>query len=207
MCIIAIPKLPIINKKRWDDHLSNMIENNPDGNGVIYELNNGEIYWDKDISREGIHRITVMPNLYSLYVHCRVASHGAVNCDMVHPFLISPVRDMYLSSGRLRKGEALVMQNGIFSTLLDDNIKSDTAIMCEAIKKYSGSVDSAEKLISLLMTIAPNSKFIVASTEDKVWRTTNFNKYEYGHFSNTTHIRPKAKITVGYIINDRRCLG
>lgn len=194
MCIIAIPNMPILDRTRWSKKLDLMIKDNPDGNGVICELDTGDITWYKGIAKSDILNISKMLNPKRMYLHCRAASHGTIIKEMTHPFLISPNRNMYLSNGQLLQGEALVMQDGVFPTLQTDDVKSDTALMCETIKKY-GKVESAKSLITLLMTIAPMSKFVVA-TLGGVWRTINFTKYADGYYSNNTHIAPKAKTGV-----------
>ena len=201
MCIIAIPNLPITDFDVWGGLLKNMVKNNPDGNGVIYELKNGELWWNKNMSINDIKDVMVMRNLSRLYIHCRAASHGVINRKMMHPFLISHDRDISTQSGQLQKGEALLMQNGIFSTLPTHKIKSDTAVMCESIKAYTPYIKSAEKLVTFLMNISPASKFVAASPIDGIWRTTNFIKSEHGIFSNNTHIKPKERY-VGRVLND-----
>ena len=102
---------------------------------------------------------------------------------------------MFLMEGRLQHGEALIMQNGLFSTLPEHKKKSDTAIMCETLTNYTDGNFNAEKVINLLMIVSPLSKFVVASTES-IWRTMNFVKDEYGLFSNTTHLKPKPKYKI-----------
>lgn len=201
MCIIAIPKLPIKDFDVWGGFLKNMVKNNPDGNGVIYEWKNSEIWWNKNVSINDIKDIMLTKSLNRLYIHCRAASHGIINKKMMHPFLISPDRDIYLDHGALKKGEALLMQNGIFSTLPTHKVKSDTAIMCETIKAYNPYIRSGEKLVYFLMNISPASKFVAASPIDGIWRTTNFVQSEYGLFSNNTHIKPKVRI-IHQALND-----
>ena len=196
MCIIAIPKLPM-DWEIWEKYLRNMSKHNPDGNGIIYENNNGSIFWAKGVDINWIRwRIeSLSKSINRIYIHCRAASHGVVSKRMTHPFLVSPDRDMYLQEGQLHENEALIMQNGVFSTLPENKSKSDTAIMCETIRRYTPVIESAESLINLLMPISPASKLIVASTKDGIWRTTNFIKDEHGFFSNTTHIKPKQRLT------------
>jgi len=196
MCIIAIPTFPM-DWEVWDKYLRNMAKHNPDGNGIIYELNDGSIRWNKGVRIADIRDILVYNSerMTRAYIHCRAASHGVIGKRMTHPFLVSPNRDIYQQEGTLLKGEALIMQNGVFSTLPEHKSKSDTAVMCETIKNYTPHVRNAESLINLLMPISPTSKLVVASTKDGIWRTTNFIKEDRGFFSNTTHIKPKQRLT------------
>jgi glutamine amidotransferase len=123
MCLITVvPKKIKVNLTEamvgWD--------NNPDGGGIAY-VEGGKIVIQKTLKREDwekrVKRLIACPPESDLLLHTRIATHGMVSLDNVHPF---------------RCADWVVAHNGIFNEFTPRVIKgefSDSRLFVRALER------------------------------------------------------------------------
>jgi predicted glutamine amidotransferase len=109
MCVI------IIAQKRMptEDELRRAWQRNNDGAGVAW-WERGKVKWVKGLMKlEDVLKLIPKVKTPSVW-HFRSATHGGVNQELTHPFLISPSSPFSNPlKGGLKKGEALLFHNGV----------------------------------------------------------------------------------------------
>jgi predicted glutamine amidotransferase len=143
MCVI------IIAQKRLptEAELRMAWQRNSDGVGVAW-VEKGKVKWVKGLMRlEDVLKLLPKVRTPSVW-HFRSATHGGVNQELTHPFLISPNSPFSNPlKGELKKGQSLLFHNGVegqaISNLinllaiknlrLNDTTMSDTRAIAVAI--------------------------------------------------------------------------
>jgi predicted glutamine amidotransferase len=173
MCVI------IVAQKRLptEDEIRRAWLRNDDGAGVAW-VRRGKVVWVKGLMRlEDVLAIRDEVKTPSVW-HFRSATHGGVNRELTHPFLINPQSPFENPlKGKLRTGQSLLFHNGVegqaISNLisllalknlrLDDTNMSDTRAIAIAISLVG------EVVLSLY-----SSKFALVRSDGTIITRGNF---------------------------------
>jgi|GEM_PF-3688821 predicted glutamine amidotransferase len=187
------------NRKIEKEFLSTQYKLNNDGIGVVYR-NKDEWRWKKFMSFGKFYEFYISL-LYDecideCIIHFRKASSGTIDITNVHPFLISPYREVDLIEGILEDGEVLLMQNGATARLpglykktfgkdLKSKGSSDTKIWAFWLKNKGkfGIYD----IIPEITKYDKRSRFVLVSNNEGVILLGNFIDYEGIKLSNSKY--------------------
>jgi hypothetical protein len=142
-----------------ESYLRTAFDNNPDGAGFMYFDDSGELVIEKNMGYPEF--IDEYETAWALYgknspfaVHFRWATHGTKSIENVHPF-------------RVNKHTAFI-HNGVLGCVLEDNIKSDTAVFAE---KYLAALPDQwfdnKYLFDMVEQYATGSKLVVMTNDPK----------------------------------------
>ena len=195
MCI-AIAK-PMGVDIPTDDILTNCFNNNPDGAGFAFNLNN------EVVIRKGYMKLKDFLDAFHKYdtkfdfknrgvlIHTRITTHGGTNPQMCHPFPINA------DEGALKKIEYTspyaVIHNGIISLTSAEATKkkdmSDTAIFVQKYltkiaknKKWFGNKANIELIEELI-----DSKMAILNGSGKIIMTSGFTEDNGVFYSNSSY--------------------
>ena len=172
MCI-AIYQSP--GNKLPKDQLVQSWESNPDGAGIAYFDENGDIIIEKDMTLDGIlYKYERAVDRYAqnspFAVHFRIATHGGVNIDNCHPFRVSD--------------DTTLIHNGIIPVMFNSktDLRSDTRVFAdEYLPKLPANWMDDDHLFDMVETYIGNSKLVILS------RAGEFDNYivneQQGHWS------------------------
>lgn len=136
-------------------------KSNPDGAGIAYFNENGDIIIEKDMELDGIlYKYERAVDRYAqnspFAVHFRIATHGTVNIDNCHPFRVSE--------------DTTLIHNGIIPVVFDDkkDPRSDTRVFAdEYLPKLPADWMDDEHLFDMVETYIGNSKLVILSRAGK----------------------------------------
>lgn len=174
MCVIAIkPKKIKIKKKTLFD----MFDSNPDGAGLAVVLNNSTIiskgYFDPDHLWDDVATIQD----HSLVLHFRLATHGQINEENCHPFVIH--EDERESADVYKETElSVLVHNGIIPGYGTDKISDTWDFVTTCLARCNDTTDKL-RLLHLIQ-----SKFALIDS-GKVYTTGEFYNYQGLTVSNT----------------------
>jgi hypothetical protein len=153
MCI-AIYQSP--GNKLPKDQLVQSWHSNPDGAGIAYFDENGEIVIEKDMTLDGIlYKYERAVDRYAqtspFAVHFRIATHGSVNIDNCHPFRVSE--------------DTVLIHNGIIPVMFNKkDTRSDTRVFVdEYLTKLPANWMDDDHLFDMVETYIANSKLVILS--------------------------------------------
>lgn len=179
MCIIAIaPKDKSISKKT----LYNMFRNNPDGAGIGYvDKHNNKLAIMKGIftAKELYEKYKLAKERSNSYIiiHCRLATHGQVNAEMCHPFLVNE--------------HLLFAHNGIIHTMPIDKTKSDTYYFNELVlKSFKEGFETNQYILNMLERSLGYNKLAFLNNEGDITVTNikEWVQYQGIMYSNDTFL-------------------
>jgi len=183
MCIIAVNVLGSILS---EEVLNNCWDNNPDGAGIMYAVDNQlHIYktLEKNKLIEKYNEIrTKYPDI-DIVLHFRLATHGSVNIDNTHPVIVN--KDLaFVHNGIIRE----VMHTSLASRCKD---YSDSRIFGEMLKGVADKIFEDKGLQELLESYIGHSKIVFM---DNCGRVLTLNELygvydvEGNWFSNQTYL-------------------
>ena len=174
MCTIAI-------KTRGfdipDEIIKNIFSNNPDGAGIMW-VENGKVYWEKGFFTEKAllkawHKHVKTDTLASL--HCRIATHGAVDYQHCHPFALTEDNTMFKRKGSCN---AVLMHNGVMSFMEQDHenynkkIDSDSSAYARKMFRKFGKVarlPNSEESAEFRKETESGNRLVVFSGDGSYW--------------------------------------
>jgi predicted glutamine amidotransferase len=132
-------------------------KSNPDGAGISYFNENGELVIEKDMELDGIlykyeRAVDRYASTSPFAVHFRIATHGGVNIDNCHPFRVSD--------------DTVLIHNGIIPVMFDSkkDPRSDTRVFVdEYLPKLPANWMDDEHLFDMVETYIGNSKLVILS--------------------------------------------
>lgn len=156
MCI-AIYQSP--GYRLTEQELANSWRNNPDGAGLSFFDSSGEIVIHKTMNKSefvDIYNDAVRHHgdESEMSVHFRIATHGSVNIDNCHPFMV-PHRNIS------------VIHNGIIPVMMEKkDRRSDTRVFVEDVfPLLSDNWLDDEQLTNMVEEYIGHSKLVVLTTE------------------------------------------
>jgi len=197
MCIICRKKEGLaLDDQSWK-WLKNSFDNNDDGAGFMYRLNNGKIRIFKGFMTWDTFKDAVMDKLDTInnkevIVHFRIGTSGANSQAMCHPFPICR-SDSKLGQTKAKCDAALV-HNGIISGYGDREF-SDTHVF---VRDVLTQLPYKSEAVRSLMSNALHSKFMIMDAR-KTYVMGDFENEKGWMFSNTSYKRePYTKTTGSY---------
>lgn len=162
-------------------------KNNPDGGGFAYFDGNGEIVIEKDMELDGMmykyeRAVDRYASTSPFAVHFRIATHGAVNLENCHPFMVSE--------------DTVIIHNGIIPVLFEskEDPRSDTRVFAEDyLTKMKDDWMDDENMMDLVETFIGGSKLVILSRAGKKdayianERTGNWSDDEKIWYSNASY--------------------
>jgi glutamine amidotransferase len=120
MCLLV---LKLENTALPLDHARSAAHSNDDGFGLAYH---DGTQWQVHRTLDVLEHLRVLPEAFGrrALVHYRMATHGRVSVDNVHPFLVGEPDDPQ---------SFVVAHNGMFSSMPRDAERSDTRLMVEHV--------------------------------------------------------------------------
>lgn len=193
MCIaVAIPKEMVLNK----DTLKHCWDQNPDGGGVMYSdgkrIRIYKVLDDYKKFEKLYYRLANGPARgKNMVVHCRVATHGAVNRRNCHPHKIN--------------SKLGFVHNGTIHNVVADKTKgdSDTVVFRNEILRNLGNSWRNEGVFTMMEKFIGKSKLVFLDVNDLI-KIANEDLGEWDSgvwFSNDTYRLPRRKkttTTTGY---------
>ena len=197
MCIICRKETGVpLDEQSWK-WLKNSFDNNDDGAGFMYRLNNSKIRifkgfmtWDafKDAVMDKLDTI----NAKEVIFHFRIGTSGTMSQAMCHPFPICR-SDSKLGQTKVKCDAALV-HNGIISGYGDREF-SDTHVF---VRDVLTQIPYKTKAMRSLMANALHSKFMIMDSAT-TYMMGEFEKEKGWMFSNNSYKRePYVKPVGGY---------
>ena len=174
MCVIVYkPK----NVKISENTIQDMWLSNPDGAGFVVfqkgKLTVSKGYLDIESFKYDLEHVKD----YSLGIHFRYATHGAVTNEMTHPFIIS--KDIKEASETfIDTDKPVLLHNGIITGFGNDKI-SDTADYVTNVLAHMPSIQVMKKLLH-----TTGSKYLLAHN-GKIHFIGKFEQYKGLQVSNT----------------------
>lgn len=187
MCIIAY-KPKDVNPPS-EKILRNCFSNNSDGVGIAIQRN-GKITINKFM--EEIPFIAYAKQNVrkedSIIYHFRIATHGSVDLENTHPFIITKDwQEMGESQSITTKN--ILAHNGIITSLADDHTKSDSKILAHLLAEDSinSNLFQSEGIKVLIQALIETDKLVVMNKEGKCFLIGNFEKDKGIYYSNLTY--------------------
>ena len=200
MCIIAFK--PKGNPFPTTEQFKNMFLANDDGAGVGW--NDGKkVYWKKGFMTidDFLTFDTNAPYRQfdcDVVFHFRIGTSGGNRPDTCHPFPISDSDELLVAV----EGEGtipLLFHNGIVSNVQRDTQTSDTQQFIIDILSdkyiYQGIIESDEKILHAIMSIAPSSKFAILYPDTVTILNDKAGTEEGGIWYSNTTFRPRSYTT------------
>lgn len=139
------------------EQLVQSFKNNPDGAGIAYFNENGDIIIEKDMTLDGIlYKYERAVDRYAhnspFAVHFRIATHGAVDLDNCHPFRVSD--------------DTTLIHNGIIPVVFNSKSdpRSDTRVFVdEYLPKLPADWMDDDHLFDMVETYIGHSKLVILS--------------------------------------------
>lgn len=168
--------------KLTKDMLSNCLESNPDGFGIMTSKN-GVIYQDKVITYDldtifALYKSFLDFSDQTIFLHFRIGTSGKIDYTNCHPHRITD--NLY------------AMHNGILD-ISGNKTKSDTAILCELLGKdkdiENTIFDKTSLSHALISTVSVGSKLTFLRSDNRVlWVNKKLgHEYKGSWFSNYTY--------------------
>lgn len=193
MCLILTGPSDTVRATLLDTHglVRGIFDRNPDGLGVMYATTKG-LKIVKAIPRTLDEAMTVVRNLprdaRNLCMHWRMRTHGAIDSDNTHPYVVVP-------------GRVAMVHNGILDTGNDaDESRSDTwhfiqSYLAEPLAKYPELLQE-EKFQRLLADFIDSNRFVFMDAEGHMTTINKDQGVEHGGlwFSNTYAWEPGVLI-------------
>lgn len=174
MCVIAYKK-PKINIDL--DTIEYMFEANPHGAGLAVILKDKTIVSKGYMTPEHLWQDVKELQDLTVVLHFRLATHGQINEEMTHPFIID--QEVQVSTQLYAETDSgVLVHNGILSTYGNKEISDTCDFVCSTLAKLENT-RAQLKLLKLT-----NSKYILID-KGKAHRVGQFEKYKGLHVSNT----------------------
>lgn len=192
MCIIAFkPEGTRLPKEKI---LNNCYYNNSDGVGMAIQRN-GKTIINKFMLLDPFlqyHRDNARKEDNILY-HFRIATHGKVNLENTHPFIITKdYKEMNQSQSITTKN--ILAHNGIITLLADNHKTSDSKILARILadKDINDNLFKSEGIRQLIETILETDKLIVMNSEGEYFLIGKWEEAKGIHYSNLTYMYKKV---------------
>jgi glutamine amidotransferase len=182
MCVIAVNKSKSLLS---EETLNNCWNNNPDGAGIMYAIDN-KLYVYKTMKKHKlIKKYKEIREKYpdiDIVLHFRLATHGSVNIDNVHPVVINK--------------DIAFVHNGIISEVMHTSFAleykdySDTRIFGKMIEGIADKIFVDKGLQELLESYIGHSKIVFMNNYGEILTLNkSYGVYdrEGNWFSNNTY--------------------
>lgn len=155
MCVIAYAKNGVKIPK---ENIKKMFYANNDGAGICWKDNKGFVHFKKGFMtcRELIKAYEQVQDSSEVAIHCRLATHGTVNQENCHPFIIGKRKRV----SKLESDDVgnILMHNGVIHSLNCPVTYNDSRMFAEDTLRY---ILDEKKLKCIVETLEPTSKFVI----------------------------------------------
>ena len=188
MCIIVFKPKNV--QKPSDKILEKCFGNNPDGAGVAIQRNE-KIYINKFMEVEtyiNFVRNNVKQSDNVIY-HFRIATHGKVNLENTHPFVITEDYNEMNETDCITTKNVLA-HNGVITTLTTvGKDESDSKILANLLadKDINNNLFLSEGIRKLIEVIIETDKLVILNKEGKFILLGHFEKENGIYYSNKTY--------------------
>jgi len=198
MCIIAFkPKGIKLPKEKI---LKNCFSNNPDGTGIAIQRE-GKIIINKFMEEDpfiAYHRHNARKEDNIIY-HFRIATHGEVNLQNNHPFIITKDwKEMGETYSITEKN--ILAHNGIISSLVDNNKQSDSKILAHLLadEDINKNLFKSVGMQKLIKAIIDTDRLIVMGKNGNYFLLGTFEKSKGIYYSNFSFRYKYSRYTTYY---------
>ena len=202
MCIIAFK--PVGVKLPKEKILKNCYSNNPDGVGIAIQRE-GQIIINKFMEENpfiAYHRNNARKNDNIIY-HFRIATHGQVNLQNCHPFIITKDWEE-MGKGYSITNKNILAHNGIITSFADNHGKSDSKMLAHLLadEDINENLFKSVGIQKLIEAVVDSDKLIVMNKKGNYFLLGNFEKSKGIYYSNFSFRYKYSRYNDYYNYND-----